>query len=196
MQSYVFANFILKVIEYSDHLYCKFENTFSKLKKLLFIFYVIIFLGCSSTNISVKNNFQASGKKIGIGGIKITAQKKANKSGIDTVCICTAQSTEQALISYLQQAGFRVIDLPINDRDNKKEIMRIADSAKVDYILTGIGVVDIYGKSKTTFMQQLTIQIQEMQTGEIITSASFTGTSVHPVKAAAKIGEQLVKKIK
>jgi hypothetical protein len=71
--------------------------------------------------------------------------------------------------------------------------MRVADSAKVDYILTGIGIVDIVGKS--TFMDQLTIQIQDMHSGEIVRSASFTGTSTRPVKAAGKIGEQLVKKM-
>ncbi len=72
--------------------------------------------------------------------------------------------------------------------------MRVADSAKVDYILTGLGVVHIVGTS--TFMEQLTIQLQDMNSGEIAASASFSGTSTRPVKAAAKIGEQLVKKLK
>ncbi len=74
--------------------------------------------------------------------------------------------------------------------------MRIADSAKVDYILTGIGLVDIIGKAKTAYMEQLTIQLQDMKTGEISASASFSGVSIRPVKAAAKIGEQLIKKLK
>ena len=74
--------------------------------------------------------------------------------------------------------------------------MRISDSAKVDYILTGIGRVSIIGKRKDTFMEQLTIQLQEMNTGEIVSSASFSGTSIRPVKAAGKIGEELVKKMK
>jgi hypothetical protein len=159
-----------------------------------FSFILIIFLySCSSTNVSVKNNLPVSGKKIGIGGIKLSADRA--RVNTDTVCICTAQSTEQALIPYLQQAGFNVIKLPINERGNNREIMRIADSAKVDYILTGIGLVHIIGKKKDTFMEQLTIQVQDMHTGEIVSSASFSGTSVRPVKAAGKIGEQLVKKM-
>ncbi|HEV8080829.1 MAG TPA: hypothetical protein VGP43_08960 [Chitinophagaceae bacterium] len=72
--------------------------------------------------------------------------------------------------------------------------MRVADSAKVDYILTGIGEVHIIGTS--TFMEQLTIQLQDMNSGEIAASASFSGTSTRPVKAAGKIGEQLIKKMK
>jgi len=72
--------------------------------------------------------------------------------------------------------------------------MRVADSAKVDYILTGVGIVQQQGKS--TFMEQLTIQLQDMHTGEIVTSASFSGVATRPVKAAGKIGGQLIKKIK
>jgi len=72
--------------------------------------------------------------------------------------------------------------------------MRIADSVKVDYILTGVGIVQMQGK--TPFMHQLTIQLQDMHTGEIVASASFSGVATRPVKAAGKIGEQLVKKIK
>lgn len=160
----------------------------------IYLLFIIFLHACSSTNVSIKNTLQPNGKKIGVGGIKLTPER--SKGNTDTVCICTAQSTEQALIPYLQQAGFNVIKLPINERGNNKEIMRIADSAKVDYILTGIGVVDIVGKSKTAFMEQLTIQLQDMHTGEIVTSASFSGMATRPVKAAGKIGEQLVKKIK
>ena len=164
------------------------------MQKLFLLFLVIFACSCSSTKVSVKNNLPAKGKKIGIGGITLSAERR--KSNTDTVCICTAQSTEQALIPYLQQVGFTVIKLPVNDRRNSREIMRIADSAKVDYILTGIGRVSIIGKRKDTFMEQLTIQLQEMNTGEIVSSASFSGTSIRPVKAAGKIGEELVKKMK
>jgi hypothetical protein len=164
------------------------------MKKVWLILLIIFITGCSSSKVSVKNSLQAKGKKIGIGPIKITAQKKSNKQNTDTVCICTAQSTEKAFIPYLQQAGFSVIDLPINDRTNNREIMRVADSAKVDYILTGLGVVHIIGTS--TFMEQLTIQLQDMYSGEIAASASFSGSSTRPVKAAGKIGEQLIKKMK
>ncbi|HEY8689007.1 MAG TPA: hypothetical protein VIM07_07220 [Chitinophagaceae bacterium] len=162
------------------------------MQKHCFLLLIIFLYSCSSTNVSVKNNLQPNGKKIGIGTIKITAQK--SKHNTDTVCICTAQSTEKAFIPYLQQAGFSVIDLPINDRTNNREIMRVADSAKVDYILTGVGIVQQQGKS--TFMEQLTIQLQDMHTGEIVTSASFSGVATRPVKAAGKIGGQLIKKIK
>lgn len=163
------------------------------MKNIIF-FLLIIIAGCSSTNVSVKNDLKPAGKKIGIGGIKLSPER--SKGNTDTVCICSAESTEQALIPYLQQAGFKVVDLPINDRGNKREIMRVADSAKVDYILTGVGVVHIIGKSKTVFMDQLTIQLQDMHSGEIVTSASFSGTSTRPVKAAEKIGEELIKKMK
>ncbi len=165
------------------------------MQKNFILFFIIFISSCSSTNVSVNNTLHSKGKSVGIGGIKISAQKKT-KPNTDTVCICTAQSTEQALIPYLQKAGFTVINLAINDRTNSREIMRIADSAKVDYILTGIGLVDIVGKTKTAFMEQLTIQIQDMKTGEIAASASFSGVSIRPVKAAAKIGEQLIKKLK
>ena len=105
---------------------------------------LIILTACSSTNVSVSNNFSAKTKKIAIGFIKLSAQTKSNHN-TDTVCICTAQTTQNALIPYLQQAGFTVINLPITNFTDKKEIIRIADSAKLDYILTGVGIVDIVG---------------------------------------------------
>jgi hypothetical protein len=152
----------------------------------LVLFFLVIFIySCSSTNEAVKN-LEPKGKKVGIGVIKLSAPQKS-KRNTDTVCICTRQSTGKALIPYLQQAGFSVIGLPINDRANSTEIRRIADSAKIDYILSGVGVVHIIGKRKDTFMEQLIIQVRDVATGEIVISSSFSATSIGLLKQLLKL---------
>jgi hypothetical protein len=44
-------------------------------------------------------------------------------------------------------------------------------------------------------MHQLSLQVKDVNTGEIVTSVSYSGAGVRPAGAAKKIGEELVKKI-
>jgi hypothetical protein len=150
--------------------------------------------GCSSTKVAIQNAIELKGKRIGIGAIDITAAKKSKRHSTDTVCACTQQSTQQALMPYLQEAGFKVVNLSARSSLDFPQSMRAADSLHLDYVLTGVGLVDIVGSS--TFMQQLTIKVVSVNTREIVLSGSFSGTSIRPVKAAGKLGEQIAKKMR
>ena len=150
--------------------------------------------GCSSTKVAIQNAIELKGKRIGIGAIDITAAKKSKHHSADTVCACTQQSTQQALMPYLQEAGFKVVNLSAQSSLDFPQSMRAADSLHLDYVLTGVGLVDIVGSS--TFMQQLTVKVLSVNTREIVLSGSFSGTSIRPVKAAGKLGEQIVKKMR
>jgi hypothetical protein len=158
---------------------------------LLIAFFVA---GCSSTKVAIPNANELKGKRIGIGAIDITAAKKSKHHSTDTVCACTQQSTQQALMPYLQEAGFKVLNLSAQSSLDFSQSMRAADSLHLDYVLTGVGLVDIVGSS--TFMQQLTVKVLSVNTREIVLSGSFTGTSIRPVKAAGKLGEQIAKKMR
>jgi hypothetical protein len=45
-------------------------------------------------------------------------------------------------------------------------------------------------------MHHLTLQIKDVNTGEIVTSVSYSGAGVRPAGAAKKIGGELVKEIR
>jgi hypothetical protein len=162
------------------------------MQKNLFLL-ILIFCSCSTSHVTVKNNFDPAGKKIAIGIINLSPQR--SKGNTDTVCTCTGQTTGKALMPWLQQAGFIVTELPLNNGSGNVETMPNAATAKVDYILTGEGIVDITGKRKDVFMHQLTLQIKDVNTGEIVTSVSYSGAGVRPAGAAKKIGGELVRKI-
>ena len=162
-------------------------------KSNLLLLLIWFITSCSTTNVTVQKPSAFKNKKIAVANIEVTAVKKSNRKSTDTVCACTAQSIQQAFLPHLQQAGFTVINIPINQSTDILEAVKIAESLQVDYVLAGAGQVDIVGKS--TFMEQLTVKIMSTKTGEVLMSGSFTGTSIRPVNAANKIGEEMVKKI-
>lgn len=163
------------------------------MKALFFVSSFIFFASCSSTNVSVTDTLKPDGKKVGIATLEIVERKKGNNFKSDSVCTCIAQSINHALIPYLQQAGFTVFNLNANER-TPDSLITLISSLNLDYTVTGTGIVHSLGKS--TFVDQLSVQLQSLKTGEVIASASFSGTSIRPARAAQKIGEGLVKKIK
>ena len=163
------------------------------MQKISLILLIWFFTSCSSTHVTVQKPESFKNKRIAVANIEITAIRKSNKKSTDTVCACTGQSIQQAFLPHLQQAGFTVINLPINQQTDILQAVKMADSLNIDYVLAGAGQVNIVGTS--TFVEQLSVKIIETKTAEIIMSGSFTGTSIRAVKAANKIGEEMVKKI-
>lgn len=157
----------------------------------LFLLAAFTFANCSST-VSVQDNIAAKGKRIGMGNFKIEPMKKKG-TATDTVCACVGQSIQGTLTPYLQEAGFSIVTLPLTHKTTLLETMHIADSMQVDYIMTGVGLVDIQGSN--SFVRELSVKAVN-QSGEVVLSGSFTGVGTGPAKAAGKIGKQLLKKLK
>ncbi len=154
----------------------------------------IIFFSCT-TKAYVQKPAELKGKKVGIGNIKITATKKRNRlPSQDTICLCIGQSVGEAMQPYLQQAGFSVTNLFLKENMDIAQLYSSADSLQMDYILMGLGTVDIVGKS--TFINQMTIKLVDIKIREIVISGFFTGTATSPVKAAGKIGKKILQQMK
>lgn len=163
--------------------------------RLFYLLFAIAFVSCSSTNTYVSPSLTSKGKKIGIGSFKIALQKKGNKYGSDSVCNCIAESIETALTPYLNTSGFNVFN-PGPGKIYSTSLIKTASTpdVEVDYVIKGTGLVDKVGSSY--FVNQLSIELQDVKNGEVLISASFTGVSIRPIKAAQKIGKSLMKKIK
>lgn len=156
------------------------------------LFSFLLLTSCSSS-VAVQNNTTVKGKKIGIGKFTMLPENKKNKPSTDTVCVCVGQRIGNALIPYLQEAGFTVVMLPLPDKTNHFQTMMVADSMHVDYILSGAGTVSIQGNN--TYVHELTAKAIT-ESGEVILSGSFSGAGVGAVKAAGRIGKKWVQKMK
>ena len=154
---------------------------------------VTILAGCSSSNIAVQETPIPQGKTIGLGYFNMQLEKK-KKHNTDSVCYCIGKTIQTALIPYLQKAHFKVIDLPIPEKATDFQAAMVADSMHVDYLLTAVGLVNLVGNS--SFVEALSLKAVELKSGEVAFSGAFSGTSIRPVKAAGKIGQEIVAKIK
>ncbi|MES2777075.1 MAG: hypothetical protein V4722_23055 [Bacteroidota bacterium] len=164
--------------------------------RILFLTAVLsITLFSCTTKAFVQKPAELKGKKIGIGPIKIEATKKGGKLATkDTICLCIGQSAGEAFQPYLQEAGFRVVNLYLKEIMDVNQAYLAADSLQVDYILFGSGTADIQGKY--TYMDQLTVKLVNVKTREVVVSGSFTGSATSPIKAAGKIGKKILQQMK
>lgn len=153
---------------------------------------LVIFAGCSSSNLAVQDVPIPKGKTIGLGYFNMHQQKK-KKQNTDSVCYCIGKTIQTALIPYLQKAHFKVIDLPLPEKATDFRAALIADSMHVDYLLTADGLVSFVGQS--TFVEALSFKAVNLRSGAIAFSGTFSGTSTRPIKAASKIGEKIAAQI-
>jgi hypothetical protein len=151
-------------------------------------------IGCS-TVLQIQNAKELKGKKVGVQLITISNINlpKKQKTGTDTICICISQSATDAIYPFLQQSGFTVVPLNLNSKANILEVVDKADSLKLDYVLVGNGMINFTGS--TPFMHELTIKLVNVKTGEAKISGYFSGPSVTPVQAMARIGKKIVQKL-
>lgn len=167
-----------------------------KLNSRHFILAIICFsiFGCS-TKIQIQNAKEWQGKKVAVHLINISNLNlpRKQKTGTDTICTCLSQSTTDAIYPFLQQSGFTVVPLNLNSKANILEVVYKADSLKLDYVLVGNGIINFTGN--TPFMSQLTIKLINVKTGDVKLSGYFSGPSVTPVQAMARIGRKMVKKL-
>ena len=151
-------------------------------------------IGCT-TNLEMQSAKELKGKRIGVQliSIKNTNLPRKKLTGTDTICTCISQSATEAMYPFLQQAGFVVVPLSVGEKTSIYKSVQVADSLKLDYILSGNGIVEFTGSSP--FMHQLTVNAINVKTGAVQFSGSFSGAAVSPVQAAARIGKQIVKKM-
>jgi hypothetical protein len=145
----------------------------------------LFFFSCSSTNVTVSPALKPQGKVIYIQPIKLTQQQR--KSGnTDSICTCTAQAIERAIIPYLQQKGFTVIT-------SSGDSLKSAVPTNADYVLVGSGTVHVFGSS--TFVESLSLEIKDKPMNGSLAVAGFTGVSIRANRAGERIGKALIKKI-
>lgn len=164
------------------------------MKQILFVLALYAIIAGCSTGATVQSSGKLKGKTIGMVPISVSFEKKPKKFNLsDSLYAAIAQSTKEALIPYLQQAGFKVIDLPLAYNASMDEAIKAAEASKAEYIFTGAGMADATGKS--LFMHKLNVRLISLTTSEIAISGSFSGAGVFINGAAERVGKQIVKKM-
>ena len=155
---------------------------------------VILFLFCAcSTSTYIKDAKQLKNKRVAVAEIMLDSYLSKDKVKTDTLCTCIATSASEAIYPYLQKAGLTVIKLPLSGKLSSANVEKLADSLRLDYVVVGKGIVQFVGKS--AFMRSLTLQIVNVKTLEVSASGTFSGPSVTPAGAAARIGKKLAGRI-
>jgi hypothetical protein len=153
------------------------------------VFLLVLLCGCSTQAYQSNPNLFA-GKRIAWGVIDITREKKGQKINNDTVCVCISQTVAETLYPYFQKAGAEIVKIPNEQRTDEMRIYKVADSLKVDYLISGTGQIHVYGSSD--FMQQLNINLESVKKNVVVWTGSFSGPSVTPAGAANRIGKKIV----
>src|ERR1700710_398133 len=108
---------------------------------------VQIFCMACSTKVYINDHTSVAGKRIAIGEIRLDAYASKNKQKVDTLCDCVASAMKNAMYPFFQQAGFAIVELPFTPKKLKGlDILNMVDSMKLDYVMTGIGIVEVMGK--------------------------------------------------
>ncbi len=156
---------------------------------------VVLFLFCAcSTSTYIKDANQLKNKRVAVAEIVLDTDRSKDKVKTDTLCTCIAASASEAIYPYLQKAGLIVIKLPLSGKLSSVNVEKLADSLRLDYVVVGKGIVQFVGK--TAFMHSLVLQIVNVKTLEVAASGTFSGPSVTPAGAAARIGKKLAGRIK
>lgn len=161
--------------------------------RYLNICFVVLISACS-TQSYLTDAQKLKGKRVAVAQIVMETERRKDRVKTDTLCHCIAESAAEAFYPYLQQMNMTVIRLPLTGKPMENSIEHLSDSLQLDYIVVGKGIVQFVGK--TSFMQNLTLQLVDVKTQEIRASGTFTGTSVSPVGAAMRIGKKMVHRIK
>jgi hypothetical protein len=162
----------------------KFEIYNLNMKPILVVL-LLILAACSSTNVTVSPSLNPAGKIIYIEPFKLVQQQRKMVANADSVCRCTAQAIERAMIPFLQQKGFTVITA--NDSIKPPPV-------NADFVLTGSGTVHVIGSS--TFVESLSLEVKDQPMNGTLAVASFKGVSIRAERAGEKIGGALIMKMK
>ncbi len=154
----------------------------------------LLVFSCSTT-VQILNPQELKGKKVGVQLLNVSNLNlpKKSKTGTDTLCSCISQSATNAIYPFLQQSGFIAVPLNLSPKANILEAVEKADSLQLDYVLSGTGIIRFTGTDP--FMEQLTIKLISVKTGDIKLSGYFTGSPVRSIPAMERIGKKIVKKM-
>lgn len=160
-----------------------------------FLITTLLFCYGCSTKVYVQKPGTLNGKRIAIGYIDMSRMQKGKTIQNDSICRCVAQTVGETLTPYLNQSGGTVIHIPYDQFTTPGRIYEIADSAQIDLLVTGTGLLERYGKN-TDFMRTLNIQLVVVKTKEIVLSGSCSGPSLTAQGSTERIGKQILKKSK
>jgi hypothetical protein len=160
-------------------------------KLILFLVIAYTLVGCASTTAYLPKPTILKGAKIGIANFNLDLKKTKKTAYTDTLCFCVAKSVGETLTPYLQKMGSSVICLLADNPITIQQAYQAADSLKLDYLLFGIGELEITGN--TTFAKRMSLKLVHLNTREIVLTGSTAGGIYTAENAAKKIGEKILK---
>ena len=163
---------------------------------IFFILSSILFCSCHTTA-SITNIQTLNGKRIGIGEIKLSTDLTQSRNKVDTLCDCIVSSFSSSMSPFFQKSGLVLIDIPGSRKNiSPVEMNQLIDSFHIDFLLVGNGLVQVQGKKHISyFMHQLSIQILNVKTREVVATGGFSGSGVYPEGAVKRICKKLSKRI-
>ncbi len=165
-----------------------------KLSIIILLIGILFLCSCSSIEYA-QVNASLKGKKVGVYPFDFSAvaNKKKQLEKKDTICYCTGKYANDAITPYLMNAGLIVIPL-FQDKKatNFDEVLKTADSLKLDYILVGKGVVDI--SSKLVFLNKLNLKLINRISKESHFALEYHASIISLEKAMKQIGKKVSKK--
>jgi curli biogenesis system outer membrane secretion channel CsgG len=164
------------------------------------ILITIIFFSCGSGHVWVgKTPGQFHGTKLAIIGFDIRDIQSGKN--VDEV----SMEFSDALSPYFMQAGFKVIErnkLSIVMKEMElqqsgivqaEDAVKLGKIAGIRYIVYGTGTVKYAGSRKDLFLHSITVKVIDVENGENVINANWSGAGVRPHGVAERIGEDLVK---
>lgn len=162
-------------------------------------FFIALVLICTSFLYSCSSieyaqvNASLKGKKVGVYPFEFSGLKKKQKlNSKDSICFCAAQYASDAITPYLMNAGLTVVPLFHNEKVSFEQVLKTADSLKLDYILVGKGLVDVVGKSY--FLNKLNLKLINRLSKESHFAMEYYSAGITLEKSIKKIGKKITKK--
>ena len=163
----------------------------------------VLLFACGSGQVWIgKAPEEFRGSKLAIIGFDI----KDVKSGRSVDNVSTEFS--DAISPYFMQAGFRVfernklsivmkeMELQQSGFVQAEEAVKIGKVAGVKYIVYGSGTIKYSGGKDDLFLHSITVKVVDIENGENVMNANWSGAGVRPHGVAKSIGEDIIKKFK
>ncbi len=161
-------------------------------------------MSCGSGNVSVSKNLIAQkGSNVAVLGFNMTDTKDNIKMPE------ISNEFSDAIAPYFMEAGFSVIErsrlkLLLKEQelqqtgliDSDSNAIQLGKIARVRYVVFGSGRVNIAGSGNDHFLHSVSIKMVNVETGESVLLATWSGAGFRPAGVANKIGKKIVRAVK
>ena len=169
--------------------------------RIIYLFSIIALLltvSCGTGNVYVNSSLkEINPKKCAIVGFDFKDEK-----GVKNIPHISDEFSD-AISVYLLQSGFSVIERSRIDLVLKElrlqqsgitgadEAIRVGRLANVRFVVFGTGRLDRTGSEY--FLHEVTVKMIDIESGEIVIMASWSGSGVRPIGVANEIGKDIRK---